>query len=268
MEKYRYVKIRTRNHTASPLRNTIPSNGHPVIFRMGTQTPTQEVFPEENPSVVFEINTARACVISSDKLMMKRAFVLNDVKTADFMLLTDFLGGSEHEITLRYPLIIKHRHSSKGKGIYLIQNEDEINSFVEKHKNHKDYIIENYHKLSKEYRLHVTNDGCFYACRKMLKNDATDRWHRHDSNSVWIIQENPLFDKPSNWDEIVEHSTKALNAVGLDIGAVDVKCTSSKNKKQDFIILEINSAPAFGEITTQKYINEIKNIIKNASLVR
>jgi type I restriction enzyme S subunit len=37
---------------------------------------------------------------------------------------------------------------------------------------------------SREYRLHVTADGCFYACRKMLKADAEERWYKNDSNCV------------------------------------------------------------------------------------
>jgi glutathione synthase/RimK-type ligase-like ATP-grasp enzyme len=267
-KKYRYVKTRTRNHTASPLRNTIPSNGYPVIFRMGSQTPTQEVFPEEQVNNVFEINTAEACANSGDKLIMKRHFLANNVKTANFMSLTDFLGASAYEIELRYPLIIKHRNSSKGRGIYYIKDIDDIRIFNGTHQHHENYIIENYHQYSKEYRLHVTKDGCFYACRKMLKSGAVNRWHRHDSNSVWIMEDNPMFDKPSNWDEIIEHSVKALTAVGLTIGAVDVKCTSSKSKKQDFIILETNSAPSFGVITLQKYIIELNKIIENESFRR
>ena len=64
-----------------------------------------------------------------------------------------------------------------------------------------------------------------------------------------------------------------IQAVGLDIGAIDVRVqneVTAKGKKRnepDFIILETNSAPSFGEITTQKYLNEIpKVILKKANL--
>lgn len=265
MKKYRYVKIRTRNHTANPLRKVIPSNGRPIVFRMGSRTPTEEVFPNNNPEDVLEINTVEACKNSSNKSVMKTLFDFHNVKTAKWEFFTDvesdYLQGLGLPGELRYPLIIKHFNSSKGKGIYYIKDEEDLQDFIDHGHDEENYIVENYHNFSKEYRLHVTTDGCFYTCRKMLKADATDRWHRHDSNSVWIIEDNPLFDKPSNWDEIVEHSVKALNAVGLDIGAVDIKCTSSKTEKQDFIILEINSAPAFGEVTLEKYIIKLNEII-------
>ncbi len=260
--RYRYVKIRTKNHTASPLRQIIPSNGKAIVFRMGSVTPTQEVFPNENPEEVIEINTVNACKNSSDKVKMKLCFDVNDVKTAKWYKLSDIIGTTLPE-GLRYPLIIKNRHSSRGNGIYFIEDEGQLERFINEHEDLSKYIIENYHKFPREYRLHVTEDGCFYTCRKMLKSDATDRWHRHDSNSVWILEDNPLFDKPTNWNDIVEESVKALNAVGLTIGAVDVKCTSASKRNQDFIILEINSAPSFGEITLQKYITKLNQIILN-----
>jgi glutathione synthase/RimK-type ligase-like ATP-grasp enzyme len=76
-----------------------------------------------------------------------------------------------------------------------------------------------------------------------------------------------MFDKPVNWDVIVEESVKALNAVGLDFGAVDLRCQSAKYSKgrtredPDFIVVEINSAPSFGELTLQKYIEELPKIL-------
>ncbi len=262
-KRYKYVKIRTRNYTASPLRNKILSNDRPIVFRMGSTTPTEVIFPSENPENVIEINNVEACEKSSNKSLMKVMFDFYDVKTAKWEYFidveSDYLQGLDLPGDLRYPLIIKHVNSSKG--IYYIKDDDDLQNFINHGHVTDNYIVENYHTFSKEYRLHVTNDGCFYTCRKMLKANATDRWHRHDSNSVWIMEENPLFDKPIFWDEIVKHSVMALQAVGLDIGAVDVKCTSSNTEKQDFIILEINSAPAFGEITLQKYYEQLNIMI-------
>ena len=97
---------------------------------------------------------------------------------------------------------------------------------------------------------------------------------RNDSNSVWVTQfdeNNNLktdFDQPSNWTTIVSEAVKALEAVGLDIGAIDVKVQSRTTKKgavrenPEFIILETNSAPSFGDITLRKYKEEIPKILK------
>ena len=95
----------------------------------------------------------------------------------------------------------------------------------------------------------------------MLKRDAKVRWHRHNVNSVWILEENPLFDKPTNWDSIVSSCIDALNAVGLDVAAFDVKVQSNKYKEPKYIILESNSAPSLGEIGIEKYKETLRNII-------
>lgn len=68
-----------------------------------------------------------------------------------------------------------------------------------------------------------------------------------------------MFDKPTNWDEIVADCIKALKYMQLDIAAFDVKCTRDGR----FILLESNSAPALGEQGIEKYKNELKKIIND-----
>ena len=80
------------------------------------------------------------------------------------------------------------------------------------------------------------------------------------------MEENPLFEKPKNWDDVVAECVRALNAVGLTIGACDIKIQSEKGKRADFmpdfIILEINSAASFGEVTLVKYREELQRLIQ------
>lgn len=261
--KKQFLKIRTKNHTAQPLKNLIEVNTR-TVFRLGSITPTEEIFPigVALNKPIIEINTAEACHNSGDKILMKRLFIENGVKTAEYNLM---LKDGEIYIPLEYPVIIKDKNSCKGNGIYLANNLDEYNSITELlDPNFSRYIVEKYYNYSKEYRLHVTKDGCFYTCRKMLKQDAEERWHRHDTNSVWIVEENELFEKPSNWDAVVEECVKALNAVGLDIGACDIKIQSEKNRDRggnpEFIILEINSGPSMGEITLIKYEEQLRKM--------
>src|SRR6185295_12245911 len=101
------------------------------------------------------------------------------------------------------------------------------------------------------------------SLRKRLRNDVPKekRWVRNDSTCVWITeytqekaangdfirftnQDSPDFDKPSNWDEIIEECKKALKSIGGDLLAVDVKAQGNKDNKGrkrpkvDFYILE------------------------------
>lgn len=253
------IKIRTKNHTAAAIRGKILSNKR-VIFRLGSRTPTQEVFPKSfGKREIIEINTVEACTNSADKILMKKCFDAHEVKSAKWANVS-----KDWDV---FPAIIKHKFSSKGNGIHLIQSREELELFINSNNEIDRYIIEKFHNYTKEYRLHVDKNGCFYTCRKLLKNEADEnnRWHRHDENSVWILEENPSFSKPKNWESIVEHCVKALNSVGLDIGACDVKVQTEKGKKDtfvpDFIVMEINSAPALGEVTAKKYIEKITQLV-------
>lgn len=248
-----YLKIRSKNHTANGLRRVIRS-AHRAVLRLGSTTPLEEIFPNvRNLADIIEINSVEACKISGNKTLMKQAFDAAGVITAEW--------GPVSEDWDKFPAIIKHNHSSKGNGIYYIENAEALREWLSSH-NRENHIIERYYTYNREYRLHVTADGYFYTCRKMLKHDATERWHRHDSNSVWIVEENPQFDRPTNWDVIVEECVKALRAVGLDMAAIDIKVQSAKEGKDPkFIILETNSAPSLGERTTEEYINKLNQMI-------
>lgn len=261
-----YLKIRSRNYSANQLRNKIKVD-IPAVYRLGSFTPNEEIFTKKQLDCgIFEINKAEACVISNNKEYMKKMFDEHNVVTAKWFPMKEFMSLSPNDLDekeFKFPVIVKHIHSSKGKGIYYYDTIADLLSDINDHKfsNLENYIIEQYYTYSREYRLHVDKFGCFLTHRKMLKNDAVDRWHRHHINTVWIVEDNPLFDKPSNWNDIVSECQKAIQAVGLDIGCVDVKVQNNKHEEPKFIILETNSAPALGEETAKLYTEELKKII-------
>lgn len=259
------VRLRSKNPSAAELKTllrTIRTN-KPFVVRLGSRTPLEEIMPRMH-SRTIEINSIEGITNSRCKLLMKQKFTEAEVRTANWR---DCDNTTEEgwDWTV-FPAIIKQNGSHGGEGIFLINNNEELVAFLHSHNHGRGYIIEEYKNFTKEYRLHVTAEGCFYTCRKMLKADATERWHRHDSNSVWILEENELFEKPKNWDDIVAECVKALNAVGLQTGACDVKVQSEKGKRTsfipDFIVLEINSAPSLAEVTTQKYFEQLTKMIR------
>lgn len=231
-----------------------------------------------------ELNSVEAIKNSANKLLMKQCFAENNVKTANWFEYNNedqlFIGHTEEaddlerDITdLPYPIISKHIHGSRGTGNKKHDTQESLESWMQG-KDLSNYIFEKYYNYVREYRLHVNSEGCFYTCRKMLKSETPqeERWFRNDKHCVWILEENESFDKPVNWGDIVSESVKALNSVGLDFGAIDLRVQSSKNKngeKRDypeFIIIEINSAPSMGDVTLTKYIEEIPKMLKRKSL--
>lgn len=279
------IKIRTRHPSQMPLRKLLPASNVRAIVRFGSSTPVKEVYPKfAGKRPIVEINTVDAVKVSANKLLMKQAFTNAGVITSDWWTIGvpkhanapgnyAFLIASNPDKELEvkeipFPIVAKHIFGSRGTGNTLLKSQQELEAFI-KGKDLSKYIFEKYYSYNREYRLHVTKNGCFYTCRKMLKTDVPQeqRWFRNDKNSVWIVESNEQFDKPVNWDAIVADAVKALVAVGLDVGALDVRVQSSKNsdgktiENPKWIIIETNSAPGLAEIGLQKYVDVIPQLI-------
>lgn len=239
------------------------------VIRLGSITPIENVVSKGGD--IVEINTIEAVTNSANKLLMKQCFVKAGINTANWFLRDEKgifwaqKGLDEKPIQvatnkLPYPILAKSKMGSRGRGNYKLNSEEELKVWLEK-KHADSYIFERYYPYAREYRLHVTADGCFYPIRKMLKADSPKdkSWQRHDDNCVWYIEDNKGFDKPVNWDEIVAQCMKALSAVGLDIASFDVRVQSTlktdntPRANPEFIIIECNSASSFGKITAEKY---------------
>lgn len=269
------TRIRSRHPSHDPLRDMLPKQRVRSVVRLGSTT---EVVLRKG---TIEVNTVEAIKNSANKLRMKNCFQEGTVKTAEWVPAstpykitksekTNQMTGSANgkDFQIHFPIVAKNIYGSRGKGNTLLKTPEDLQKWMQG-KQLENYIFEKFYSYNKEYRLHVTANGCFYTCRKMLKEDTpeNERWFRNDSNSVWIREENEQFDKPKCWDAIVAECVKALNACGLDFGACDVRVQSAKNSKEkdrkevNFIIIEINSAPSFGDVTLERYIAEIPKII-------
>jgi len=284
MLKHFKPKIRSRHPSHNILRKEgiFPLFPFKSVIRLGSTTVLGDTISEGGNRV--EINEIDAIKNSSNKLLMKQCFTNEKVKTADWWI----YGGpwdQSHAFMpngvtnerpdklseLPFPIISKHIHGSRNKGNKKHDTIEQLMAWLSTKDSLDNYIFEKFYNFVREYRIHVTENGYFYTCRKMLKSNTPqkDKWYRNDEHCVWVMEENEIFDKPTSWKMIVNHSIKALKSVGLDFGAVDIKvqsATTSKGKKRkkiDFIIIEINSAPSFGVITATKYINMLSHLILN-----
>lgn len=268
-----FLKLRSRHPSTSRLRMGLKL---PVkaVYRHGSTTATEDK---------YEINSVRSVNNSSAKFSMKACFTAGNVRTAAWFFLAPDKkslmrvnrideNGQRVMVTvlfkdLEFPIVAKLNMGSRARGMVKIDSIAQLETFVKTQFNNQ-YYFETFHNYVREYRLHVSAQGCFYTCRKMIKADTPEdkRWYRNDSNCSWIMEENQLFDKPTNWNKIVEECVKALTSVGLDVGACDVRVQSSdkdgkKRTDPDFIVIEINSAPAFGDITLERYKENLPKIL-------
>jgi hypothetical protein len=262
--------ILSRHPSHDPLREKGALGFFPFrsVVRLGSTTVAE---PER-----IECNSIEGVRNSASKLRMKQCFTRAGIKTADWWTYSaqnSFakFGDNRNVMSLadNFPIIAKSHFGSRGEGNYKLDTQQDLERWM-RGKDLSGYIFEKFHNYTREYRLHVTEEGCFYTCRKLVRNDAPEegRWSRHDDNCVWVIESNPSFNKPVNWDTIVTECVKALKALGLDICCFDVKVQGARKdngnlrENPEFIIIESGSAPSFGEITLQKYCEEIPKVLK------
>lgn len=249
------------------------------VIRFGSTTECPDTVAKGGSRI--EINTIEAVKNSASKLLMKQKFTQAQVSTAEWFrkgdLQNDFTNINSEFIDiseLPFPIVAKAHFGSKGKGNTLIKTLEEYNQW-KVDKNLSRYIFEKFMNYGHEFRLHVTEEGCFYACRKALKQGIPDseKWRRHDDICVWFLEESEHFHKPNSWNNIEEDCIKALKAIGADILSFDVKVQTPTDAKgnprgfQEFILIECNSASSMDNgtgnisICAQKYIEELPKII-------
>lgn len=243
------------------------------VVRFGSTTEIEDTVAKGGKRI--EINTIEAIKNSASKLLMKRKFTEAQVKTAEWISGTDNnLSQVKEWATERYPIVAKNHYGSKGKGNTLIKNKEEFNEWcIGKTIPH--YIFEKFMNYALEFRFHITEDGCFYVCRKALKKDCAEdqKWRHHDDTCVWFLETNENFMKPNSYNDIVKDCVKALKAIGADVLSFDVKVQSPTNNKgeirqyQEYILLECNSASSMNNgtdeisVCAQKYIDILPMLI-------
>ena len=237
------LRIFSPNKSCAPLRNL--QFNRRVFLRFGSTTPLVSKFK------YFELNSIEGVRKSSNKIIMKRIFDEQNVHHSNWIssdnphLIINFFN--------KYKMLIaKHKRSSQGKNIYYI---DTLESLLEllKTVNIKDFVFEKYCFFPSEYRVHVDKDhGCFYACKKVLLEDAKVEWHKHANNSKFaVVREDHI--KPSCWNNIIESCQKTMRYMNLNIACFDVLCCDN-----DYIIVESNTAPSLAINGITFYSNHIQ----------
>lgn len=266
-------QIRSRHPSHRVLRNHLPLLPFRSVVRLGSTTELEDTVEKGGKRI--ECNSIQAIMNSSSKIRMKECFTKAGVKTADFIMGSEGLNDVKAFAEECLPIVAKQQFGSKGSGNTLIKTMEELETWI-KGKTLSNYVFEKFYNFALEYRLHISEEGCFYACRKALKKDCPEdqKWRHHDDTCVWFTEQNADFRKPKNWNHIVTDCVNALKAIGADVLSFDVKVQSEKTAKgenrdeQDFILIECNSASSMDNgvdeisLCATKYIEEIPKILR------
>lgn len=237
------LRVFSPNKSCAPLRS-IPFTRR-VLLRLGSTTELVSKYK------YLEINTIAGVKTSANKITMKRAFDIAKVTHSEWISSVN-KDAIRKFFSLHKILIAKHKHSSKGKNIYYIDSLESLEDLL-RTVNIKDFVFEKYYFFPNEYRVHIdVNHGCFYACKKVLKEDADVEWHKHADNSIFVLvtKEHVL---PECWQKIINDCIKALKEMQLTIACFDILCSNN-----DYIIVESNTAPSLATYGITYYSNHLR----------
>lgn len=107
-----------------------------------------------------------------------------------------------------------------------------------------------------EWRVHIFDGQVIDVQRKVRDNRVADEdvnWKIRNHDMGFIFQRNGI-NPPV---EVVSEAMKAVPALGLDFGAVDVIYNEYRNKAY---VLEVNCAPGLEGETVQSYLRAFRNL--------
>lgn len=137
--------------------------------------------------------------------------------------------------------------SSGGKGIVIAETADQLVRAP---------LYTKRIKKAEEYRIHVFDGEVIDVVKKKLRNGQAGRQGRNpyirNHDNGWVF----AHDNVECPDNVKQEAVKAVTALGLNFGAVDIGVT----KKGLPFVFEVNTAPGIeNDVTIKSYINAFNN---------
>ena len=88
--------VRSKNTSCKDLRKI--ETPYRVIYRMGSSTPTSEILTRRKSNSkkpLLEINSPESCILSNDKIKMKRRFTHAKLPTAEWFTIKSYESGRQ-----------------------------------------------------------------------------------------------------------------------------------------------------------------------------
>lgn len=147
--------------------------------------------------------------------------------------------------------------ASSGRGIIIADQATNPEELVDAP------LYTKYIKKKYEFRVHIVQDRPIYVQQKKKLSEeqleargivARNKYIRNLENGYIFSGELTVEDEVT--EEVVSQSKMAIEALGLDFGAVDILIT----KEMDIYVLEVNTAPGLEGTTLTRYYEAFKEI--------
>lgn len=147
------------------------------------------------------------------------------------------------EDTVVYARTMLESHS--GRGIVIVKAEDNIV--------HAPLYVKGITRVH-EYRVHVGSGAIIDFAKKRRRDGGNHNEFIKNLDNGWVF----CRDNVSLPSEVVYQAVKAVEALGLDFGAVDVLYREASNKAY---VLEVNTAPGLEGTTLERYVEYFRGIV-------
>lgn len=194
-----------------------------IIIRWGTYCPIET---DKNSIVYNQAENLKNC---NDKAKARVIMGKAGINTPHTQLISDFLVNP----MLHYPLIARPSHHGRGLHAWICNNKEEVRNTL--NTKIKGYYVSEIFNKDQEFRVHCFMGKALAVMQKPRPTDNKIVWNRAQNDAPF---ENINWD---NWDKaVVLESLKAITALGLDFGGVDVMRNSQTGEVS---ICEVNTAP-------------------------
>lgn len=202
---------------------------------------------------VFVINSSQSVENAKDKLLTLQILAANKIPIPKTMLAKLPINIELVEKEFNYPLIIKTISSTHGKGVFLCENKNQFEDFLDFMEVSKDpkvnIIIQEFVTTSKgkDIRVFVIGDRAVGA---MLRSAREGKIKANFSAGGSVA--------PFELNSLVERLAVASSKIlGLEIAGVDILFDG-----MSYVVCEINSSPGFKGFETATGINIPREIFR------
>lgn len=250
------AKVSIVSRHPSHRRIELPEFDKKIRIRFGSQKEYSAPKDLEFPSIEAIRNT-------SNKMRMKKILIESGVKTPfwkpfDFTWAENVVAANSNimhddifKLKPKFELIFKEKNHSRGEGIMFINSVDDLKAVIE---NGKDGYIEEVVDNHREFRVHVCDGEAFYVDEKLPREEGHTARIKNLANGYKYRNRSVSRPYPST---IKEESVKAVEALGMPFGAVDIALGQDGSVN----VFEVNSAMGLRTKTAELYSQKLKEYI-------
>lgn len=214
-------------------------NSSDIVVRWGNSIPLNGNF--------ISYNSSRATSLASNKKEFREIMLENEIP----------IPTPYHLDKNNWPVVVRPTHHHAGKNFHVANNHNEVNRFFRLY-NNLAYASEVYPK-QREVRVHCASGKVLLIKEKPSPADInTIAWNFSINEEAWTTIDRKDYDP-----NICLLALKAMSAIQLDIGAVDVMFDPIDVSLPKYVVCEINTSPSLTEYLSLKYALYFDHIFNN-----